>query len=492
MLAPGANLRMVLLFLITLSITMLATVKACKCTSRIIHQLALNLFDQNVAGLSRAKFVTFEGLGRAAIYNTLLVDTQKLVELADDLAFMQNVIVVCVSGSVYLLWFAPLAFALTTGALAGGIAVFLAVYPQVRRMLLASREREKDLFHLINQLIYGFKELKVNPQKMADFFQADLTKTFAAYKHLRQRAKNLSADADIFSMFLDYGRFIPILFVLPLVVSASQSVIPQIVAVMLFIPLTDLKALINDVMAANVAVSRLLRLQHTLSGLGSEDIRWPVKAQRQFQTLVYQNITFAYTDQQGEPTFTIGPINLTLTAGEIVFLSGGNGSGKTTVMKVMLGLYPPLTGRIELDGAGIHIEQHRYLFATIFTDFHLFDRFYGLPDVPPEQVPPLLELMALTSKVRFEHGRFSTQDLSGGQRKRLALICSLLEDKPIYIFDEWAAGQDPEFREYFYLTLLPKFKQEGKTIFAITHDDQYFHLADRILKIDQGQFVPFR
>jgi putative ATP-binding cassette transporter len=137
------------------------------------------------------------------------------------------------------------------------------------------------------------------------------------------------------------------------------------------------------------------------------------------------------------------------------------------------------------------MEQHRYLFSTIFTDFHLFDRFYGLSGVQPIQVQRLLELMALTYKVQYRDGRFSTRDLSGGQRKRLALITSLLEDKPIYLFDEWAAGQDPEFREYFYLTLLPQFQREGKTIVAITHDDQFFHVADRILKLDRGQLRPY-
>jgi len=488
--AADIHLREVLLFLLLLSIAATTTVRARKCTARLCHHLAMRLFDESVTRLARASLTTFEDLGRAEIYNTLMVDTQKLIELADEVAAAQNVVVVSVSGFAYLLWFSPLAFGLTAAALAGGIAVFGLAYRHVRRMLLASREREKDLFHFINHLIFGFKELKVNPQKMADFFRTDLTNTFTAYKTMRIRAKNLSADLDVFSTFLDYARFLPILFVLPFVARASQSVIPQIVAVMLFIPLTDLKDLIRDVMAANVAVTRLLRLHDALDASGREEMQWPVNAPHHFHTLSYQNITFAYTDRQGAPIFRIGPLNLTLTAGEIVFLIGGNGSGKTTFMKVMVGLYPPCAGQIELDGAVIRMAQHRYLFATIFTDFHLFDRFYGLSDVPPQEVQRLLELLALTHKVRFANGRFSTQDLSGGQRKRLALICSLLEDKPMYIFDEWAAGQDPEFRAYFYLTLLPQFKQAGKTIFAITHDDQYFHVADRILKIDQGQFAP--
>jgi putative ATP-binding cassette transporter len=487
-----SNPRSVALFLIVLAIGMTAAFKARQCTVRILHNLALNLFDQNILRLYQTTFASFENLGRASLYNTIMVDTQKLVELSDDVAVVQQALMIAVSGFVFLLWLSPLAFGLTLGALAVGIVLIAMVYPRVRTLIQTSREREKDLFHAINHLLFGFKELKMNPYKMADFFQENLGAAITAYKHLRIRAKYLSADVDMLSTFLDYARFIPILFVLPFLSHASQSIIPQLVAVMLFIPLTDLKGLINDVLTANIAVTRLTRLQHTLAELGSEEIQWPAKTPRHFQTLAYQSISFIYTDQQGEPTFTIGPLNLTLTAGEVVFLIGGNGSGKTTLLKVMTGLYLPLSGRIELDGVDVQMAQHRYLFSTIFTDFHLFDRLYGLPDVQPEQVQVLLERMALTHKVHYHDGQFSTQDLSGGQRKRLALITSLLEDKPIYIFDEWAAGQDPEFREYFYLTLLPTFKQAGKTIFAITHDDQYFHVADRILKMEPGQLVTIK
>lgn len=487
-----ASPRSVALFLIVLAIGMTTTFKARQCTVRILHNLAMNLFDQNVLHLYRTTFASFERSGRAEIYNTIMVDTQKLVDLADDVSVVQQVGIIAISGFTFLLWLSPLAFGLTVGALACGIALIAFVYPRVRKLIQASRDREKDLFYAINHLIFGFKELKVNPQKMADFFQEDLAPAVTGYKRLRIRAKNLSADVDVLSTFLDYARFIPILFVLPLLSHGSQALIPQLVAVMLFIPLNDLKGLFNDVMTANVAVTRLLRLQHTLSAQGSEDIQWPAKSERRFQTLSYQKIVFVYTDPQGDPTFTIGPLDLTLTAGEVVFLVGGNGSGKTTLLKLITGLYLPLSGRIELDGQDVQMTQHRYLFSTIFTDFHLFDRFYGLPDVQPDQVQSLLELMALTHKVHYHDGQFSTQDLSGGQRKRLALITSLLEEKPIYLFDEWAAGQDPEFREYFYLTLLPKFKQAGKTILAITHDDQFFHVADRILKLDQGELITLK
>lgn len=490
-LPTGASFRSVALFLIALALAMTTTLKARQRTVRILHKLALNLFDRNVRRLAQTTFPAFENMGRAAIYNTIMVDTQKLIELADDVSVVQQVLLIALSGFVYLLWLSPLAFGLTAGVLAGGLGLLFWAYPRVRALIQASRECEREVFQDINHLIFGFKELKVNPRKMDDFFQDDLTDTFATYRRLRIHAKHLSADVDVLSTFLDYVRFVPLLFMLPFLAHASLPMIPQLVAVMLFIPLMDLKGLLSDVLTANVSATRLAQLQHTLTEMGHEEIQWPAKAQRRFHSLRYRDITFIYRDPQGEPTFSIGPLDLTLTAGETVFLIGGNGSGKTTLLKMMTGLYPPLSGQIELDGVAVRMDQHRYIFSTIFTDFHLFDRFYGLSDVRPDQVQHYLELLALTHKVQYRSGQFSTQDLSGGQCKRLALITSLLEDKPVYMFDEWAAGQDPEFREYFYLTLLPQFKREGKTIVVITHDDQYFHVADRVLKLDRGQLVPY-
>ena len=89
----------------------------------------------------------------------------------------------------------------------------------------------------------------------------------------------------------------------------------------------------------------------------------------------------------------------------------------------------------------------------------------------------------------YADGRFSTLDLSTGQRKRLAMVAALLDDKPIYIFDEWAADQDPGFRRYFYEGLLGELKARGKTVLAVTHDDRYFGVADRVVKRGEGGVV---
>jgi putative ATP-binding cassette transporter len=207
--------------------------------------------------------------------------------------------------------------------------------------------------------------------------------------------------------------------------------------------------------------------------------------------LVLRGVRHSYHREQEEDQFTMGPIDLRITAGEIIFLVGGNGSGKTTLAKLLTGLYIPESGEIRLDGAVVDDErrdQYRQLFSAVFQDFFLFEQLFGL-DAPQleERARGYLSDLLLDRKVTVENSRLSTLELSQGQRKRLALLTAYLEDRPIYLFDEWAADQDPQFKKLFYLKLLPELKARGKTVIVISHDDRYYELGDRIVKLDYGQ-----
>jgi putative pyoverdin transport system ATP-binding/permease protein len=189
--------------------------------------------------------------------------------------------------------------------------------------------------------------------------------------------------------------------------------------------------------------------------------------------------------------FALGPVDLAFSPGELVFLIGGNGSGKTTLAKVIVGLYAPENGHILLDGVEVdeaRRDRYRQLFSVVFSDFYLFDSLLGIRLERLDQAAQaLLEALQLSHKVTIDQGVFSTLDLSQGQRKRLALLVAYLEDRPFYLFDEWAADQDPLFKDVFYRRLLPALKAKGKTVVVITHDDRYFHLADRLIKLESGQ-----
>jgi putative pyoverdin transport system ATP-binding/permease protein len=210
-----------------------------------------------------------------------------------------------------------------------------------------------------------------------------------------------------------------------------------------------------------------------------------------FDSLRLAGVTHAYHREQEDRSFLLGPIDLEIRRGEIVFLIGGNGSGKTTLAKLLVGLYAPEAGQVILNGRPIgdaDRDDYRQLFSAVFSDFFLFERLLGLgASGRGAEVQRWLRELQLDRKVTVDGGALSTTDLSQGQRKRLALLVAYLEDRPFYVFDEWAADQDPTYKAIFYERLLPDLRGRGKTVLVITHDDRYFHAADRCVELDAGQ-----
>jgi putative ATP-binding cassette transporter len=209
------------------------------------------------------------------------------------------------------------------------------------------------------------------------------------------------------------------------------------------------------------------------------------------QVLALQSVTYRYEGLEGVAEYQLGPLDLQIYPGELLFITGGNGSGKTTLALMILGLYKPTTGTLKLGDDLITDETrdlYRQNFSAVFADPYIFESLLGYSsEVHHRNSEKLLELLKLTDTVSIQNGRFSTVDLSKGQRKRLALLGAYLSDRPFYLFDEWAAEQDPDFRDVFYRDLLPNLKARGKTVIVITHDDQYFHLSDRLLRLERGQ-----
>lgn len=203
---------------------------------------------------------------------------------------------------------------------------------------------------------------------------------------------------------------------------------------------------------------------------------------------------FDVSEGSGGGGFALGPIDLQLYRGELVFVVGDNGSGKTTLIKLLLGLYAPQAGEILLDGTAVTPEtrdDYRQLFTTVFSDFYLFEDLMASGEGDARSLPqaalPYLERLEIAHKVSVKDGAFTTTDLSTGQRKRLALVHAYMEGRPVLVFDEWAADQDPTFRHLFYTELLPELRTKGHLLVVISHDDRYFHLADRVVRMRAGR-----
>ncbi len=303
----------------------------------------------------------------------------------------------------------------------------------------------------------------------------------------------------IFSQSTFYMLLATMVFILPnFSDNYGDAVIKTTTAVLFLIgPISSLVGSVPLFSTANIAIDNIQKLEaeldeHVAVEKVTEKNTIAQTELDNFSKIVFDNVVFSYPQQYDDQQFSIGPINLTINRGDIIFIAGGNGSGKSTLIKLLTGLYYPSNGSIKIDKTVIghnNGQQYQDLMACVFTEYHLFKVAYGLRHVPAETVDALISYLELEEKVSLSDDEFSTIELSAGQKKRIALLVSLMEDRPVYIFDEWAADQDPEFRRKFYHEILPDLKKQNKTVIAITHDDRYFDCADYLIRIDEGKVV---
>lgn len=467
-----------------------AMVRATRVVEHLLRNLRLQLVDK----IRRSELTEISQLGKGQLYTLIAQETNHLsvtFPLMIDAA--QQGILLLLS-LVYLGWLSPAALlAFVVGVLAGAV-VYSTIDSSFRQTRAQTAGRQARMLDVIADIIDGAKELRLNQRKSDDVL-ALYRKESQSVEVLMNRSGDHWADMLLLGSFATYLILGIVAFLFPDMIGGHQLMVFQLIPVLLFCmgPLTKLVASWPMFILADVGLRSILSIDRRLSesaGPSPDDARAEAPRFRDFGQISLTEATFRHRDPRGNTAFTVGPLDLTLTRGEITFLIGGNGGGKSTVARLIAGLYPLDAGTISVDQmpvSGPDIGGFRELFSAIFADFHLFDRLYGLEDVDPHEVNRLIDELGLTGKVRFEDGRFTQLALSTGQRKRLALIAALLEDRPIYIFDEWSAEQDPRFREYFYGSLLPRMRARGKTVVAVTHDDRYWHLADRVVKMELGR-----
>ena len=374
-----------------------------------------------------------------------------------------------------------------------GVGTVYTVMQAGGRRMQIERDKEDELFHRFRGVTHGILELKMRQQRRRDFF-ALLSDTAGKLKDLRVAAMRVFVAAAEWGNLLFLTLVGVLVFWGPTISALERPVVSGAIIVMLYMisPLELLLISTPFITRAHVALEKIDRLGISLleESPGGELRNAATPGWSRLDLIAVEH-TYHHADSASD--FTLGPIHLTLRPGELVFLSGGNGSGKTSLAKVLLGLYPPERGEIRFDGEVVedHNRQHyRHNFSVVFSDFYLFESLLGLdsPDLD-ERARQYLSHLRLDHKVRVENGRLSTIELSRGQRKRLALLTAYLEDRPIFVFDEWAAEQDPEFRRVFYEALLPELQARGKTILAISHDDAYYRVGERLVKLDSGRLV---
>ena len=488
----AATLFLVALFLFIktqyyVTITTTAEIEA------IIHKIRLRVMDH----IRRSELLPIEAIGRSRIVAAITSDTAVLTQASNMLSFSIQGAVLVFFVAIYVA-FLSLAAIVTTILVIGVAGV---IFHYKNRRLAAEKQKSAEwegrLFDRLTDFLDGFKEVRLNAARSMDLFEdaSEVSRTAANIKINSQAETFKLIVTSQISMYVLIGA---VVFVAPQFSEALGGLtLTKTTTALMFIvgACFGLVQSIPILLNANAAADRIEQLEIELQATASALDAAGSAAPSRFDAIEMTGIQFRYVDKFSEATFKIGPIDFSLHPGELVFITGGNGSGKSTFLRVLSGLYPPDAGQIRLNGQLISDEtrdKYRSLMSAIFFDYHLFHKLYGVPDPDPAEVDRLLRQFRLDTKTSLTKGEFRTLDLSGGQRRRLALIVSLLEKRPILLLDEWTAEQDPEFRRKFYDELLPDLMRAGATVLVITHDDRYLnelHLPARRIHMDEGRIV---
>lgn len=440
-----------------------------------------------VNSLLKFQYGKFEMIEKGRIESTLNNDTENINRFANTLVNGLTSTVTLIFCIIYLGFINLKALMLALAILLVITSIYYVTGIYANKLQIKARDLQNSFFMFINDLIEGFKELALNNKKKIEFQQAFDDKCIE-YREKREKSALAFANMNVIGelLFTVALGFVAIIFPLFLKGLDTEN-ISSYVFVLLYItgPVHSILNMIPNILEVKISIKRINELLEEVSC--KEDDERPIIERENTEkiSLKMENVEYVYGSQ--ESTFKVGPINYEFNSGEIIFITGGNGSGKSTLAKLLTGLYKPSNGVITINDFEVTSRELSEKYSTVFADFHLFDRLYGIDWINREKdIEKYLRVLNLQEKVEIKNGIFSTTKLSTGQKKRLALLVAYLEDKPIYLFDEWAADQDPEFRKYFYENILQQLKREGKCVIAVTHDDHYFHFADKLIKMNLG------
>ncbi len=463
--------------------------RAIETIEEAIYSIRIRL----TAKVKQIDLAFMEKMGSNDLYGRLTQNDALFSQSIPIFTAAAQLAILVIFSFLYLGYISPLSFLISIASIVMGVALFMSHSKSIKKSLAEAGEKETRYFSSISHLINGFKEIKINRNKGNDILH-NIAEVSAEAKVMKIAASKQESRLWGFGRVFVYVLLPILVFILPTFIDEQAADIFKISAIMLFLsgPITVLVSVWPMLNRVNMAIGNLVNLEKEMDESISEFVDNDGRTFSEFKEIKLDNVIFSYPD--ADINFAAGPFDERIVAGELLFIVGGNGSGKSTFLKLLTGLYYPGNGRISVDSQLLDKSDYvnyRNLFAVIFTDFHLFDKFYGTKNIDAEKVNYWLKKMEMNHKVKYHQGGFTNTNLSTGQRKRLALIAAVIEEKPILILDEFAADQDPQFREYFYKTLLLELKNMGKTIIAVTHDDHYFHVADRILKMDEGKMMPY-
>ncbi|WP_136067375.1 multidrug ABC transporter permease/ATP-binding protein [Modicisalibacter radicis] len=481
--------RVLPLFLGLIGLLLAITLASQLALTTLGHHFVYRLRGQLIKRILDTDIERVERLGSARLLASLATDVRYITVAFVRLPELVQGGVLTLGAAFYLAWLSPAMLGVTALWVVVTILVGVRLVARVYRHMARLRDIEDSLYADYQSVIEGRKELALNRDRAEWLYRDVYTPDALAYRHHIIRGDTFHLSAVNWFNIMMLGAIGVVFFLANGLGWASPQVATTFSLTLLFLraPLIQAVGAFPPLINARVAFDKLneLALAEHRHDFGRS------AASSDWQVLALEGVTYRYPDEQARQGFAIGPLDLTLRRGETVFLIGGNGSGKSTLARLLTGLYRPRSGRIRVDGTPLEGEAwstYRQRFSAIYTDFHLFDRLMGpaceAPD--PALVDDWLAALGMQDKLDFDGDRVASVNLSQGQRKRLAMLLALAEQRDLLLLDEWAADQDPQFRRVFYRQLLPRLRALGKTLVVISHDDHYFDQADRLLEMRQG------
>ncbi len=438
-----------------------------------------------------------ERIGLPKVIATLTEDLETAEKFFHVLPALIINVVIVLFGIAYMAYLSLELLGIVLGFLVVGFFTIACLLWYTKKDRVAVRETVDLMMGHFQRVVSGGKELSLNDYRKYRFTR----KIFSTSDEIRNRSWRIFSFLSVveqWAQFLLFAILGVIIFLVGNYLSLSMEVIAGYVITLLFL-LEPIEVIVNssdELVDARVAFDKIDSLQLNEVN-GWDQIVYPQVKTTQNACgvkLEVEAIEYSYALERDDKTemFHIGPLSTRFNPGEITLIIGGNGSGKSTLLKVLCGLYPLDAGCIYLNDKMVkpdEVEVFRNHFSIISQDFCLFEEVLDANGnfCADPVIHGLLEKLKLSAVVTSKNGVLSRLDFSHGQRKRLALLQAYCEDKPVILFDEWAANQDPLFKDIFYREILPALKRRGKTVIVVSHDDRYFDCADKVLKIEQGK-----
>jgi putative ATP-binding cassette transporter len=459
-------------------------------SQELIHRFKMRIMHD----ILRSDLSHLDVIGRGEILQILARDVQQVSQSVGVLVNLTQSAATLICLTLYMATISMVAFILTLGCT---VLIFIL---GVRQLLSVTNQyvgvMDKDIACnlLFEDFLNGYKEIKMNSRRALDVTR-DIVQMSKESNTIRQ---SLLISATNFFNYLTVMMYVIVgtmIFIVPVFSVGFAKHVTETTTTALFLAasLTGLIQSIPVLSLSNVSAKILRELEIRLSaGLDLTKRKGQDQEFNSVQKIVLDQIKYQHPSGQIVKPFVLGPVSYEFEIGKVYYVRGNNGSGKTTLMRLMTGLYSPSEGQILVDGVAVNQpvgNNYRDMFAVVFSDYYLFKKMYGLSDYSQQEIDELLKMFRMQGKVSVEHGQFSNLSFSTGQRKRIALLVAILEKRPFLILDEWAADQDPEFRQEFYEHIVPMFREMGKGVIAISHDDQYYDTADHVLYMADGKPV---